>query len=74
MFQEMKGVKFVEVFPDMELWTGDRKRLVVIDDFTLQADDWVTKLFTKGGHSEMCIMYIAQNLFEKKTQSRELYV
>lgn len=31
MLREMKGVEFVKGFPDMEMWTDDRRRLVITD-------------------------------------------
>lgn len=67
----MKGVQFVEGFPDMDRWMADKKRLVVIDDLMSETDDRVTKLFTKGSHHRhLSVMYIVQNLFGKNKKQR----
>lgn len=47
IFQDMQDVQFVEGFSDMDKWTGDKKRLVFIDDLMAETDDRVTKLFYK---------------------------
>lgn len=68
MFQEMKGVQFVEWFPYLNKLTGDRKYLVVIDDLMMETDDRVTRLFffTKGSHHHnFSVMYNVQNLYGK---------
>lgn len=73
MYQDMKGVQFIEGLPDMEQWQGDRRRLVVIDDLMTEVDARVTKLFTKGSHHRnMSVMYIVQNLFGKNKEQRTI--
>jgi hypothetical protein len=43
--------------------TGE-SRLVILDDVMHEADDRVTKLFTKGSHhANMSVMFLVQNLF-----------
>ena len=38
-----------------------------------EADDWVTKLFTKGSHHRsLSVMYIVQNLFGKNKEQRTI--
>lgn len=63
MFQAMKGVPFIEGFPDMENWIGDMKRLMTIGDLKSEMDKRVTKLFTKGSHHNiLSVMYLVKNL------------
>lgn len=72
-FQEMKGVEFIEGFPDVEKWTDVWKRLVVIDDLMSETDDRVTKLFTKGSHhNDVSVMYKVQNLFGMNKEQRTI--
>jgi pantothenate kinase-related protein Tda10 len=46
LYKTFKGVNFIEGFPDVTAWEGDKKRLVVIDDLMNETDDRVTSLFT----------------------------
>lgn len=73
VYENMKGVHFIEGLPDMDQWRGDRRRLVVLDDLMSETDDRVTKLFTKGSHHRnISVMYIVQNLFGKNKEQRTI--
>ena len=45
-----KHIHFVEGLPDVTLFDPELRHLVVIDDLMTEADDRVTKLFTKKSH------------------------
>ena len=73
LFESMKGVYFNEGLPDIDQWSGDKRRLVVIDDLMSETDDRVTKLFTKGSHHRnISVLYIVQNLFGKNKEHRTI--
>ena len=63
----------------MEEWNTTKRLLVILDDLMSEADDRVTKLFTKGSHHRnISVMFIVQNLFgrnkEQLTNSNYLAV
>jgi hypothetical protein len=62
---ERINAKFIEGLPNIENFDGSQK-LVIIDDLMHEADDSVTKLFTKySHHRNVSIVFITQNLFCK---------
>ena len=57
----------------MEEWDTTKRRLVILDDLMSEADDRVTKLFTKGSHHRnISVMFIVQNLFGKNKEQRTI--
>ena len=73
IYNTMKGVQFVEGLPDVDQWSGEKRRLVVIDDLMAETDQRVTKLFTKGcHHRNISVMYLVQNLFGKNKEHRTI--
>ena len=74
-YETMGEVMFVDGLPNPEDWLGDNdeRRLVIVDDLMSEADDRVTKLFTKGSHHRrLSVMYIVQNLFGKNKEQRTI--
>ncbi|KAK7116651.1 hypothetical protein V1264_002290 [Littorina saxatilis] len=72
-YKEMRHVTFVEGLPDVEQWTGTKRRLVIIDDLMSETNDKVTQLFTKESHHRnLSVMYIVQNLFGKNKEQRTI--
>lgn len=72
-YSQLKGVTFVEGLPKVEEWDTTKRRLVILDDLMSEADDRVTKLFTKGSHHRnMSVMFIVQNLFGKNKEQRTI--
>lgn len=73
LYNRLKDVVFVEGLPRVEEWSGDKRRLVIIDDLMSETDDRVTKLFTKGSHHRnLSVIYIVQNLFGKNKEQRTI--
>lgn len=57
----------------MEEWDTTKWRLVILDNLMSEADDRVTKLFTKGSHHRnMSVMFIVHNLFGKNKEQRTI--
>ena len=72
-YNQLKGVVFVESLPKVEEWTMNQRRLVILDDLMSEADDRVTKLFTKGSHYQnMSVMFIVQNVFGTNKEQRTI--
>ena len=64
---------FVEGLPKVEEWDTTKRRLVILDDLMSEADDRVTKLFTKGSHHRnISVMFIVQNVFGKNKEQRTI--
>ena len=61
-YSQLKRVTFVEGLPRVEEWDTTKRRLVILDDLMSEADDRVTKLFTRGSHHRnISVMFIVQN-------------
>ena len=52
LFDSLKerGVIFHEGIPDVDSWTPGKRRLVILDDLMSEADERVTRFFTKISH------------------------
>lgn len=44
------NIKNYEGIPDMEMFSDQKPRLVILDDMMREADDRVVDIFTKGSH------------------------
>ena len=72
-YNQLKGVVLVEGLPKVEEWRMNQRRLVILDDLMSEADDRVSKLFTKGSHHRnLSVMFIVQNLFGKNKEQRTI--
>ena len=74
-YDEMKtyglNLKFVEGISDLDNLTQGPPKLVIIDDLMAEADEQITRLFTKGSHHKnISVMHIVQNLFSKNKEQR----
>lgn len=70
-YNTMKNITFVEGLPKTDEWTDGKRRLVILDDLMSEADERVTKLFTKEcHHRNLSVMFIVQNLFGKNKEQR----
>jgi KaiC/GvpD/RAD55 family RecA-like ATPase len=70
-YEIIYGVTFHEGLPKESAW--GKKRLVILDDLMSEADEKVTKMFTKESHHRnMSVMFIVQNLFRKNKEQRTI--
>ena len=68
-----RGVRFIEGLPEVDEWSADRKRLIVLDDLMNETDERVTRLFTKiSHHRSLSVIQIVQNLFSKNKEQRTI--
>ena len=72
-YDNIYGVRFLEGVPDTEQWADQIPRLIILDDLMSEADQRVTKLFTKGSHHRnISVVFIVQNLFGKNKELRTI--
>ena len=67
-----RQVKLVRGWPELSEF-GTDPVLLIIDDQMQEADDRLTRLFTKGSHHRnISVVYIVQNLFDKNKEHRTI--
>ena len=70
---KQKGVVFNEGIPEVDDWTNNKRRLVIIDDLMHEADERITRLFTKiSHHRSMSVIQVVQNIFSKNKEQRTI--
>ena len=72
LFDSLKerGVIFHE---DVDSWTTGKRRLVILDDLMSEADERVTRIFTKiSHHRSMSVIQVVQNIFGKNKEQRTI--
>ena len=73
IFDNYPNIEFIEGLPDLQLFDGITRTLLVIDDLMTETDDSVVKIFTKiSHHKSVSILYLTQNLFYKSKQNRTI--
>ena len=73
LYDALPGVHFTEGVPSPSDFDPSQRTLVIVDDLMAEADEGVTKLFTKGSHHRnISVMYIVQNLFHKAKDHRTI--
>ena len=72
-YAQMSDIHFIEGMPKTEHWTDNKPRLIILDDLMSEADERVTKLFTKESHHKnLSVIFIVQNLFGKNKEQRTI--
>ena len=72
-FSKLPQVEFHEGLPDIAIFDGKSKTLLVLDDLMHETDDRVTKIFTKiSHHMDVSVVYLTQNLFFGGKQNRTI--
>ena len=72
-FKSVKGVEFHEGIPNLSLFDGSKRTLLILDDLMHETDDRVTKIFTKiSHHNDVSVLYLTQNLFYGGKQNRTI--
>ena len=67
------NVEFHDGLPDLIIFDGKSRTLLVLDDLMTSRDDRVVDLFTKiSHHRNLSVVYLTQNIFYKNKQSRTL--
>jgi hypothetical protein len=73
LFNNMRNVIFHEGIPDVSMFDGKTKTLLILDDLMNETDQRVTNIFTKvSHHSDVSVLYLTQNLFFGGKQNRTI--
>jgi len=64
-FDSLKNdVEFHEGIPELSMFDGTQKTLLILNDLMHETDDRVTKIFTKvSHHCDVSVLYLTQNIF-----------
>jgi len=73
IFDKYPQIQYHEGLPDVNVFDGKERTLLVLDDLMSETDERVTMLFTKiSHHRNVSIIYLTQNLFYKSKHSRTI--
>src|SRR6218665_1125484 len=66
-------VQFHKGLPDLNIFDGKERTLLILDDSMSETDERVTMIFTKiKSHRNVSVLYLTQNLFHKGKHSRTI--
>jgi len=72
-FSQLPQVEFQEGIPDISIFDGKCRTLLVLDDLMHETDDRITKIFTKiSHHMDVSVLYLTQNIFYGGKQNRTI--
>ena len=72
-FNKYSQIQFHEGLPDLNIFDGKDKTLLILDDLMSETDERVTKIFTKiSHHKNVSVLYLSQNLFYKSNHTRTI--
>lgn len=72
-FNELHHVEFHDGLPDLSMFDGSQRTLLIIDDLMHETDDRVSQIFTRESHHKsISVAYLTQNFFHKSKQSRTM--
>jgi hypothetical protein len=73
VFDGLEGVEFHEGIPEISMFDGTLRTLLILDDLMIETDNRVTKIFTKiSHHMNVSVLYLSQNLFFGGKQNRTI--
>ena len=73
LFDQYPNVEFVEGLPDLNMFDGDKRTLLIIDDLMQETNETVSKLFTRvSHHKNVSVVYLTQNLFNNNKHNRTI--
>lgn len=74
-FENYDWIEFHEGMPDMSFFDKAQRTLLILDDLMseISKSDTTENIFTKGSHhSNISVIYLTQNLFNKSKQNRTM--
>ena len=72
-FSETKNVEFHEGLPNLDVFDGKQRVLLILDDLMHETDDRVSQIFTRvSHHKNLSVLYLTQNLFYGSKQNRTI--
>jgi hypothetical protein len=72
-FANLNNVEFHDGMPDLNMFDGVQRTLLIIDDLMQETDDRVSQIFTRiSHHKNLSVLYLTQNLFYGSKQNRTM--
>src|SRR5215469_9242403 len=73
IFDKFPNIEFHEGLPDLSIFDGKHRTLLILDDLMQETDARVTQIFTKlSHHKNLSVLYLTQNLFFKGQHTRTI--
>ena len=73
IFDQYRDVEFVEGLPDLNMFDGVKRTLLIIDNLMHETNEVVSKLFTRvSHHKNVSVVYLTQNLFNNNKHNRTI--
>ena len=73
VFDNFPQITFQEGLPDLNIFDGKEKILLILDDLMTEVDGRVTQIFTKiSHHRNVSVLYLTQNLFYQSKHTRTI--
>ena len=73
LFDQYPNVEFVEGLPELNMFDGVKRTLLIIDDLMHETNETVAKLFTRvSHHKNVSVVYLTQNLFNNNKHNRTI--
>ena len=73
IFDKHAQIQFHEGLPDLNIFDGKERTLLIFDDLMSEMNERVTKIFTKiSHHRKVSVLYLTQNLFYKGQHTRTI--
>ena len=73
IFDQFPDIEFVEGLPDLNMFDGIKRTLLIIDDLMQETNDVISKLFTRvSHHKNVSVVYLTQNLFNNNKHNRTI--
>ena len=75
IFDRYPNVEFIEGLPDLNMFDGVKRTLLIIDDLMQETNETVSKLFTRvSHHKNVSVVYLTQNLFNNNKHNRTIFL
>ena len=72
-FNKLKNIEFHDGIPDLNMFNGEQRTLLIINDLMQETDDRVLQIFTRlSHHKNLSVLYLTQNLFYGSKQNRTM--
>lgn len=72
-FKNLNNVEFHEGIPDVNVFDGKQRVLLILDDLMHEADERVSQIFTRvSHHKNLSVVFLTQNLFYGSKQNRTI--
>ena len=72
-YDKVHGVEFHEGIPNLDVFDGQQRTLLILDDLMQETDSRISKIFTRiSHHKNLSVVYLTQNLFYGSKENRTI--